>query len=153
MTFDADIAARLAELHTAAPDSIGDLLHFELLESNGEGEYLLRCATLPWMRNPAGTLHGGICATVLDQAMGLIAYCVKPGPGFAPTIEMQVSYIRPVLMGQSLLTRVHVTSVTSSLIRLRCELMMEGLPDRVCVTGSAVYFYKPGESKNKFEEK
>lgn len=147
MTNASDVAARLAELHEAAPDSIGDLLHFELLECSREGEYLLRCTTQPWMRNPAGTLHGGICATVLDQAMGLIAYCIKPGPGFAPTIEMQVSFIRPVPVVQSLLTKVTVISVTSSLIRLRCELMRENQPDKVCVTSSAVYFYKPFDKK------
>ena len=68
---------RIAQVSEFAPGSIGDMLHFELLECDPEaGDYFLSCRTETWMRNPAGTLHGGLGATVLDQAMGLIPYCL-----------------------------------------------------------------------------
>lgn len=69
---------RIAQVSELAPGSIGDMLHFELLDCDPEaGDYWLTCRTEDWMRNPAGTLHGGLGATVLDQAMGLIPYCLK----------------------------------------------------------------------------
>lgn len=149
MNLDEMIPERLKELHSTAPDSIGDILRFELLECSSEaGVFLLRCHLQPWMRNPAGTLHGGICATILDQAMGLIAYCLKPGPGFAPTIQMQVSYHRPIGMHQTVLARVTTVSVSKSLISLRCDLVAEDAPQKVCVSGSGTYFYKPASNSS-----
>ena len=76
---------RIAQVSELAPGSIGDMLHFELLDCDPEaGDYWLTCRTEDWMRNPAGTLHGGLGATVLDQAMGLIPYCLKTEAGTAP---------------------------------------------------------------------
>ena len=73
---------RIAQVSELAPGSVGDMLHFELLGCDPEaGDYFLSCRTEAWMRNPAGTLHGGLCATVLDQAMGLIPYCLKTEAG------------------------------------------------------------------------
>ena len=83
---------RIAQVSELAPGSIGDMLHFELLDCDPEaGDYFLSCRTETWMRNPAGTLHGGLGATVLDQAMGLIPYCLKTEAGIAPTVQ-PVSY-------------------------------------------------------------
>lgn len=92
---------RIAQVSELAPDSIGDMLHFELLDCDPEaGDYFLSCRTETWMRNPAGTLHGGLGATVLDQAMGLIPYCLKTGAGIAPTVQLSVNYHRPLNPGQ-----------------------------------------------------
>ena len=56
---------RIAQVSELAPGSIGDMLHFELLDCDPEaGDYWLTCRTEDWMRNPAGTLHGGLGATV-----------------------------------------------------------------------------------------
>ena len=72
------LCRRIAQVSEFAPGSVGDMLHFELLECDPEaGDYFLSCRTETWMRNPAGTLHGGLGATVLDQAMGLIPYCLN----------------------------------------------------------------------------
>ena len=61
---------RIAQVSEFAPGSIGDMLHFELLDCDPEaGDYLLSCRTETWMRNPAGTLHGGLGATVLDPLL------------------------------------------------------------------------------------
>ena len=101
------ICRRLAEIHTAAPDSIGAIMDYELLSCDREtGEYVFRCKTMPWMRNILGTLHGGLCATALDQAMGFVAHCIKPGEGTAPTIQMQVSYHRPLISGEDVIVNV-----------------------------------------------
>lgn len=138
------VRSRIAALHEIAPDSIGDLMRFELISCDPEaGEYELRCKTEAWMRNAAGTLHGGMCAAVLDQAMGFLAYCVKPGEGQAPTVQLQVSYYRPLIPGEDVAIRVKVESVTRSLMHLRGEASLASSPARICVSASAIYFYKP----------
>lgn len=140
------VRARIAQLHEAAPDSIGDLMRYELVECDGEGkEFLLRCETKDWMRNGPGTLHGGMCATVVDQAMGFIAWCIKPGEGIAPTVQLQVNYHRPLIPGQAVLIRVRVVSTTRSLMFLSAEAYPAAAPEKVSLTASATYFYKQAD--------
>ena len=134
---------RLASIHALAPGSIGAQMDYELLDCDPEaGEYTLLCRTFDWMRNIPGTLHGGMCATVVDQAMGFIAHCVKRGEGTAPTVELQVSYHRPLVPGEDVVTKIKVVSVTRSLMRLSCEAYQAGKPEKVCLTATATYFNK-----------
>lgn len=137
---------RIDQISREVPGSIGDMMHFQLLECNSEkGNYTFTCHTAPWMRNFAGTLHGGLCATVLDQAMGFVAYCLKPGPGIAPTVQIEVDYHRSLIPGEDVIVKVHVVSATRSLMNLTAEAMQISSPDRICLSGSGIYFYKPAE--------
>ena len=138
------IIARIAELHAIAPGSIGDLMEYQLISwDDREGVYTFSCKTMDWMRNGPGTLHGGMCATVVDQAMGFVAYCAKPGQGTAPTVSMQVTYHRPLIPGEEVLVTVRVLTVTKSLMHFTSEAMLRQAPDKLCLSGSATYFYKP----------
>ena len=135
---------RLEALHTQGAGTIGDMLNFRLVDCDTEtGELTLRCGTQEWMRNMAGTLHGGMCATVVDQAMGCVAYCAKPGEGIAPTIDLQVSYLRPLIPGEDVAIVVRVIAVGHQLIRLSAEAAVASAPDKPCLSSSATYFYKP----------
>lgn len=135
------VRASIEGLHRKAPGSIGDLMEFQVLEENREkGIYTLRCKTEPWMRNALGTLHGGMGATVVDQAMGFVAYSYMTGPGTAPTIQMQLNYHRPMVPGAEAIVRVHVISVSRTLISMTCEASMASDPDRICITASATSF-------------
>ena len=135
------VTASIEGLHRKAPGSIGDLMEFRVLEENREkGEYVLRCRTFDWMRNALGTLHGGMGATIVDQAMGFVAYSYMTGPGTAPTIQMQLNYHRPMVAGEEAIVRVRVISVTRTLISMVCEASMASEPDRICITSSATSF-------------
>ncbi len=46
--------------------------------------------------NPAGTLHGGVLATLVDTAMGLAVF---RGDNAPVTIEMKVTYLEPAKPG------------------------------------------------------
>lgn len=136
----------LQRLHEVAPGSIGDRLCLEALEYDEQRkEFLLRSKTEKWMCNAHGTLHGGICATIADQAMGSVACCFKQGEGIIPAIELHTNYHRPLIPGDGVLIRVRVVSVTKTLIHMASELYRESAPEKLCITGSATYFYKPIE--------
>ena len=140
------LRVRLEQLHTLAPGSIGDQLMLELVDCDPvAGVYTMRCQTQPWMRNIAGTLHGGMCATLVDQAMGCVAYCAKPGEGIAPTIEMNVNYHRPLIPGEDALIRIRLQSVTKHLIHLASEVYSVKNPEKLCLASTAVYYFKPAE--------
>ena len=137
------IIDRIAELHAVAPGSIGDQMQYRLIRWDDEaGEYVFSCQTFDWMRNGPGTLHGGMCATVIDQAMGFVAFCAKPGVGIAPTVSMQTSYHRALIPGQAVIVKVRVLSRTKSLMHFTAEAVQESTPEKLCLSGSATYFYK-----------
>ena len=137
------IRSRLAAIHTLAPGSIGAQMNYSLVHADETAqEYTLLCHTFDWMRNIPGTLHGGMCATVVDQAMGFIAYCLKSETGTAPTVQMSVDYHRPLIPGEDVTVKVKVVAKTRSLMRLSAEAYQTSNPDRVCLTSTATYFNK-----------
>lgn len=138
------ILDRIRKVQERVPGSIGDILQYKLVRCDDENKtYYLQCSTQDWMRNPFGILHGGLCATILDHAMGIIAYCVRPGKGQVPTINLQVSYHRPLIPGEDALVAVKVISVTRSLITLSAEASLPSAPEKACMTATATFFYKP----------
>lgn len=137
------VQASIEGVHQKVPGSIGDLMEFRVLSEDREkGEYILRCRTQDWMRNAIGTLHGGMGATIVDQAMGFVAYSYMTGPGTAPTIQMQLNYHRPMRPGEEVIVRVWVISVTRTLISMVCEASMASEPDQICITSSATSFLR-----------
>lgn len=143
---EAVVRRRITQISEEVPGSIGDMMHFQLLECDPEkGDYTMSCQTAPWMRNFAGTLHGGMCATILDQAMGFISYCLKPGEGTAPTVQMEVDYHRPIIPGEDVIVKVHVVTATRSLMNLTAEAMQASHPEKICLSGSGIYFFKPAQ--------
>ncbi len=148
-TITSPVGAYIALLHQAAPGSIGDQMHFSVLEENqAQGTYTLRCETMPWMCNAYGTLHGGMCAAILDQAMGFVAKARLGDAGVAPTIQMQVNYHRPLLPGEDVLVRIRVLSETKSLISMFSEASLASRPERVCISATASSFLKREPKKN-----
>jgi uncharacterized protein (TIGR00369 family) len=54
--------------------------------------------------NPAGTVHGGLAATMLDSCMGLaIQSTLERGVG-STTLEFKVSFVRPITPQTGLIT-------------------------------------------------
>ena len=133
----------ISGLHRKAPGSIGDMMEFQVIaEDREKGEYLLRCRTFEWMRNALGTLHGGMGAAVVDQAMGFVAYSYMRGAGVTPTIQLQLNYHRPLVAGEDVLLRVRVISVTRTLVGMTCEAMAASDPERICITATGTSFLK-----------
>lgn len=138
------VCQRIAEFNAAVPGSIGEVMQFRLTAYEPEqNDFIMTCRTMPWMRNYAGTLHGGMCAAILDQAMGFVVYCLKPGEGTAPAIQLSVNYHRPLFPGDNVIVRVHVVSSTRSLMNLTAEAFQESNPKKICTSASGTYFYKP----------
>ena len=91
------------------------------------------------------TLHGGMCAAVLDQAMGVVAYSLKTEDGTCPTVQMEVEYHRPLIPGEGILVKVRVISMTKSLINLTAEAFRASRQDKICLSGSGIFFRKPAD--------
>ena len=135
------VRRRIAQVDASIPGSIAEMLRFEVVGED-KGDIVMTCGTMPWMRNSAGTLHGGLCATILDQAMGFVSCCLKEGNDIAPTVQMSISYHRPLHPGEQVIVKVHVVSVTHSLMNLTAEASQATCPEKICLSGSGMYFVK-----------
>lgn len=75
--------------------SIGRLIGMSF-DSVEPGEVVFSVETRPEFSNPLGQVHGGICATLLDSAMGCAVHTeLEAGVGYG-TVEMKINYIRSV---------------------------------------------------------
>jgi uncharacterized protein (TIGR00369 family) len=90
----------LAGRFAAAP--ISRVLGFALVEVE-EGRAVFAVEPAERHYNPIGLVHGGLLATVLDSAMGCAIHSTLPaGTGYS-TLEIKVSFTRPVLADTGLL--------------------------------------------------
>ncbi len=85
--------------------SIGRLLGM-VPKQIDEGSVTFAVTPQPDFANPLGTVHGGICATLLDSVMGCAVHTTLPaGVGYT-TLELKVNYIRSVAVDAGELTGV-----------------------------------------------
>ncbi len=77
----------------AAP--IQALLGFDLSDV-GDGSAVFVCTPNAQMRNPMGSVHGGIAMTLLDSAAGAAVHTtLAPGQAYA-TLETKVNLVRAI---------------------------------------------------------
>lgn len=77
------------------PPPIASLIESRLV-SVAPGEAIFRGRPDQACLNPIGLVHGGVLSTLLDSAMGIAVQTQVPaGVGYA-TIEMKVSFMRPL---------------------------------------------------------
>ncbi len=79
----------------APPPPLADVLGFRLEEIES-GSVVVTLEPQEFHYNPAGVLHGGMAATLFDSSLGCAVQTML-APGYiAPTMQLQVNYIRPV---------------------------------------------------------
>lgn len=96
-----------------------------------------------YMRNPAGVMHGGAVAGALDITMGsLTFYC--SGEFLTPTININVSYERPIPTGKRMMVEATVLSCGKTMAYASAKAWMEGQPDKIVCSAVGTYFTASG---------
>ncbi len=102
----------------------------------------------PWMGNPMGILHGGVTASVLDMAMGLLARYYSGGY-MTPTIGLDVQYLRSGPLDRRLFVQAELTKNGRSVCCVTGRMWTEGEEDRVIATAAGSYFVThPGKKES-----
>ena len=87
------------------PAPIGGLMAMTAV-SVGEGTVEFRCLPDESAYNPIGVVHGGLVCTLLDSVAGCAVHSTLPaGVGYT-SLEIKVSYLRPVRHGGGELTAI-----------------------------------------------
>jgi len=66
------------------------------LISGRAGESVFRCHPDESFFNPIGLIHGGLLCTLMDTAMGVAVQSMLPAGAACPSIELKVSFLKPV---------------------------------------------------------
>lgn len=77
-------------LNTMAKALSYDIVHAE------EGHVVITAIPSADHLNPAGTVHGGVAATLLDSCMGLAVRTKLPKGVGSTTLEFKISFLRPI---------------------------------------------------------
>lgn len=90
-----------------------------------------------WQANRVGNLHGGIICTAFDLTIAALARFYA-GENFAPTISIDVKYIRPVQVGDTLIVKAKAMATGRRITQLTGEAYSKATGKRIA-TAASVY--------------
>ena len=76
-------------------NTIAQTLGYDIVEAE-DGRVVITAEPRDSHLNPAGTVHGGLAATVLDSCMGLAVRSTLPKGINSTTLEFKISFVRPI---------------------------------------------------------
>lgn len=88
------------------------------LESHDPAASVLRVsfATRAEYANPAGAVMGGIVAAFLDDVMGPVVVCATGGAKFPVTLDLVISYFKPVPIGPRAMVEARIDRLGGSAV-------------------------------------
>lgn len=107
-----------------------------------DGVVRFRCDPHDGHKNPNGTVHGGYAATAMDSVLSLaIQTKLKNALSFRGTTELNIKYIRPITLGQTLYAEGRVVSMTRQTGIASGEMVDEN--GKIYAYASATVMIKP----------
>ena len=91
----------------------------------------------PWQANRVCNLHGGMICTAFDLTIAALARFYA-GENFAPTVSLDVKYIRPVKVGDTLTVTARATATGKRITQLTGEAYIKET-GRLAATAASVY--------------
>ncbi|MDO4175951.1 MAG: PaaI family thioesterase [Bacillota bacterium] len=90
-----------------------------------------------WQANRVGKLHGGAICTAFDLTIAALARFYA-GENFAPTISLDVKYVRPAEVGDTLIVTAKATSTGRRITQLTGEAVRKS-DGKLVATAASVY--------------
>jgi uncharacterized protein (TIGR00369 family) len=84
-------------------NTIAQTLGYDIVEV-ASGRVVITCEPNDTHLNPAGTVHGGLSAILLDSAMGLAIRSTQEKGVGSTTLEFKISLVRPITSETGLIT-------------------------------------------------
>jgi len=80
---------------TVPLNPMAETLGYDIVEAS-KGRVVVTAEPDPKHRNPFGTIHGGLAATLLDSCMGLSVLSMLDRGFSQTTLEFKISLVRPI---------------------------------------------------------
>ncbi len=91
------------------PPPIVNLMNMQAVSAE-VGKVTFTCEPNESHYNPIGTVHGGLVCTLLDSVAGCAAQTTLPKGQAYTSLEIKVSYLRPVMADSGTLTAVGIVT-------------------------------------------
>ena len=80
---------------------LNDMLGPQFCGCSADDNWLtLSFQTQEWMRNPGGTLHGGMLTAAMDMTLGMLARFSRKTHKVV-TVQLSVNFMRPIKIGEA----------------------------------------------------
>ena len=76
-------------------NTMAETLGYDIVEAE-RGRVVITAEPRETHLNPAGTVHGGLAATMLDSCMGLAVHSMLDKGVGSTTLEFKISFVRPI---------------------------------------------------------
>ena len=135
---EAHVDKTMREHNVEQKGIVNELMRAEKVScSYADNSITLAFPVQPWQANRVGNMHGGMICTALDSTMATLARFYAQ-EFFAPTISIDVKYIRPVKVGDRMLVTASATAAGKRITQLTCEAYSES-SGKLVATGASVY--------------
>lgn len=84
-------------------NTIARTLGYDIVEAEA-GRVVVTAQPTADHLNPAGTVHGGLAATMLDSCMGLAIHSMLEKGFGSATLEFKISFLRPIAPNMGLIS-------------------------------------------------
>jgi len=126
------------EAATVHEGTVNGMIEPAFVECNFEEDTItISFKILKWETNRIGILHGGVTAATFDYAMGILARFYSETT-FSPTVSLDMKYIRPVELGDTLIVKARAISKGRKVIHLTAEGTLQS-NGKVAASGAAIF--------------
>ena len=132
------IEKTLKENNVDQKDTLNGMMQSRRGECSYEGKSLsFEFPVQAWQANRAGQLHGGMICTAFDITIAALARFYA-GENFAPTVSLDVKYVRPVKIGDTLVVKAKATATGRRITQLTGEAYSKET-GKLSATAASVY--------------
>ncbi len=114
------LKAQIGKDVSNSPSPVMRWLNPVLLKVN-EGQIQLECLVRPEMTNPFGTLHGGISAAMIDDAVGVAMYSYGESASYI-TVSNSIDYFSTAQQNETVLIETEVIKKGKQLSNVECSI-------------------------------
>lgn len=135
---EAHVDKTLAENNVKQCDTINGMMKSQKVGCSYEDKTItFGFPVQPWQANRAGNMHGGMICVAFDLTLAALARFFAR-EDFVPTISLDVKYVRPVKLGDTLLVTAKATAAGARITQLTCEAYSK-TSGKLIATGASVY--------------
>ena len=141
----------LEKLCNGQPERVNAKLNPTGVVYDGENEILtMEFLACDWEMNPRNILHGGITAAIFDTTMGFHAHYISEMRG-TTTSDLSVSYIRPIMEGDTVIVKSYLKTEGRTLFRFYAEAFSQK-SGKLIATGTGNYMLFHAKPQNPQEK-
>ncbi len=130
--------AAVNEAATAHEGTVNGMIEPAFVDCNFEEDTItISFKIAKWETNRIGILHGGITAAAFDYTMGILARFYSE-TNFSPTVSLEIKYIRPVELGDTLMVKAKAISKGRKVIHLTAEGTIQST-GKIAASGASIF--------------